>query len=130
MTLPVLSRRALLIASGAALTLPMRLSARGALERLSGCVVIDGLGGPGSLTAEPGQPLTDAHLKDVRDSGLSAVLLTVGTVGTMTQDEAFKRQRSAACSTWIARSRAIPQYFCQCAQGGGYRGGKEPSALV
>ena len=53
-------------------------------------IVIDGLGGPGSLTSEPGQPLTDGQLQDVRDSGLTAVLVTVGTVGTMTQDEAFK----------------------------------------
>ncbi|HEY0681477.1 MAG TPA: membrane dipeptidase [Steroidobacter sp.] len=91
MTAPTLSRRALLIASGAAaMTLPMRWAQAASWKGYRDSIVIDGLGGPGSITAEPGQPLTDAHLKDVRDSGLAAVLVTVGAVGTMTQDEAFK----------------------------------------
>lgn len=90
MTVPTLSRRTLLLGSGAAaLTLPLWAHA----ARWNGyrdAVVIDGLGGPGSLTAEPGQPLTDAHIKDVRDSGLAAVLITLGPVGTTPSDAAFK----------------------------------------
>jgi membrane dipeptidase len=47
------------------------------------------LGGPGSLTSEPGAPLGEAELKDVRDSGLAAVLVTIGPVGTTAPDAAF-----------------------------------------
>jgi membrane dipeptidase len=87
MSLPTLTRRSALLGA-AALTLPTWAHA----ARWNGyrdAIVIDGLGGPGSLTAEPGQPLTDAHLKDVRDSGLTAVLLTIGAVGTMSSESAF-----------------------------------------
>ena len=52
-------------------------------------IVIDGLGGPGSLTAEPDAPLTDAHVKDVRNSGLTCVHLTILPVGTTAPDAAF-----------------------------------------
>jgi membrane dipeptidase len=89
MTAPTLSRRTLLLGTGAAaLTSPMWAHA----ARWSGyrdAIVIDGLGGPGSLTSEPGQPLSEAELKDVRDSGLSAVLVTLGVVGTTAPEEAF-----------------------------------------
>ena len=87
MSLPTLTRRSALLGA-AALTLPTWAHA----ARWNGyrdAIVIDGLGGPGSLTSEPGQPLTDAHLKDVRDSGLTAVLVTIGTVGTMPSESAF-----------------------------------------
>ena len=91
MTASTLSRRTLLLGTGAAaLTLPMSWAQAAGWKGYRQAIVIDGLGGPGSLTTEPGQPLTEEHLKDVRDSGLSAVLVTIGTVGTMTQDEAFK----------------------------------------
>lgn len=88
MTLPLLSRRSALLGA-AALTLPMSWAHAARWNGYRDAIVIDGLGGPGSLTSEPGQPLTDAHLKDVRDSGLTAVLLTVGAVGTMTSEAAF-----------------------------------------
>ncbi len=87
MSVPTLSRRSALLGA-AALTLPSWAHA----ARWNGyrdSVVIDGLGGPGSITAEPGQPLTDEHLKDVRDSGLTAVLVTIGAVGTMSSESAF-----------------------------------------
>lgn len=91
MTVPTLSRRTLLLGTGAAaLTLPMSWAHAATWNGYRDAVVIDGLGGPGSLTSEPGQPLTDAELKDVRDSGLSAVLITVGAVGTTPPDGAFK----------------------------------------
>src|SRR5687767_7965928 len=87
MTLPTLSRRSALLGA-AALALPTWAHA----ARWNGyrdAIIIDGLGGPGSLTSEPGQPLTEAHLKDVRDSGLTAGLLTIGTGGTMPSESAF-----------------------------------------
>ncbi|MDY6947166.1 MAG: membrane dipeptidase [Pseudomonadota bacterium] len=87
-----LSRRTLLLGSGAAaLTLPLSWAHAAGWNGYRDAVVIDGLGGPGSLTSEPGQPLTDAEVADVRDSGLSAVLVTIGVVGTTAPDEAFKQ---------------------------------------
>lgn len=90
MTVPTLSRRALLMAGGAALTLPMSWAQAASWNGYRDAIVIDGLGGPGDLTMEPGKPLTDAHIKDVHESGLTAVLLTVGPVGTAPPDSAFK----------------------------------------
>jgi membrane dipeptidase len=45
-------------------------------------IVIDGLGGPGSLGADPNAPFTAAQMKDVRDSGLTCAHTTVGVVGS------------------------------------------------
>ncbi|MBL8265554.1 dipeptidase [Steroidobacter sp.] len=91
MTAPMLSRRTVLLATGAtALTLSTRWAHAAPWKGYGNAIVIDGLGGPGSLTAEPGAPLTEAHIKDVRDSGLTAVLVTIGPVGTTAPDEAFK----------------------------------------
>jgi membrane dipeptidase len=47
--------------------------------------VIDGLGGPGNAN-KPGAALDAADLADVRASGLTAVNLTVGTVGRYAHD--------------------------------------------
>lgn len=88
MSLPTLTRRSALLGA-AALTLPMSWAHAARWNGYRDAIVIDGLGGPGSITSEPGQPLTDAHLKDVRDSGLTAVLITVGAVGTMSSESAF-----------------------------------------
>ena len=64
-------------------------------------IVIEGCGGPGDHTTEEGTPLTERGVADVRDSGLTAVHLTVGTVGPMPESEAF---------TAIARSIAFWQH--------------------
>jgi membrane dipeptidase len=88
MSVPRLSRRSALLGA-AAFTLPMSWAHAARWNGYRDAIVVDGLGGPGSLTAEPGQPLTDAHLKDVRDSGLTAVLVTIGAVGTMPSESAF-----------------------------------------
>ncbi|WP_129776411.1 dipeptidase [Peristeroidobacter soli] len=86
-----LSRRSLLLATGAAaLTLPLRWANAAPWKGYNDAIVIDGLGGPGSLTMQPGEKLSEAHLKDVRDSGLTAVLITLGPVGTTPPDAAFK----------------------------------------
>lgn len=89
MTVPTLSRRSALLGA-AALALPGWAHA----ARWNGyrdAIIIDGLGEPGTAAAGPRQPLTDAHLEDVRDSGLTAVLLTIGPVGSMPSDFAFMR---------------------------------------
>jgi membrane dipeptidase len=52
-------------------------------------IVIEGLGGPGSLTADEDAPLTDAHVQDVKASGLTTVHVTILPVGTTASDAAF-----------------------------------------
>lgn len=92
MTVPTLSRRTLLLGAGAAaLTLPASWAYAARWNGYDDAVVIDGLSAPGSLTSDPNQPLTDAHVKDVRDSGLTAVLVTLGPVGTLPPDTAFRK---------------------------------------
>ena len=51
-------------------------------------IVIDGLGGLGNSAAE-GAQLTDAYVKDARDSGLTCVHMTILPVGTTPPDAAF-----------------------------------------
>jgi membrane dipeptidase len=83
------------IASAVATAIACSLKGRAALAAqiewggYDTAIVIEGLGGPGSLGANPDAPLTSAHLKDVRDSGLSCVHVTVGPVGTTAPDTAF-----------------------------------------
>lgn len=89
MTLPTVSRRTVLLGAGAALTLPMGLAHAARWSGYRDAIVIDGLGGPGSITSGPEAPLSDAELKDTRDSGLTAVLITVGPVGTTAPDAGF-----------------------------------------
>lgn len=88
MSLPPLSRRNVLLGA-AALTLPMSWAHAARWKGYDKAIVIDGLGGPGSLTSPQGQPLGEPELKDTRDSGLTAVLVTIGAVGTMTPESAF-----------------------------------------
>lgn len=91
MSAPLLSRRSVLLATGAAaLTLPMCWANAAPWKGYNDAIVIDGLGGPGSITMQPGEKLSEQHLKDVRDSGLTAVLITLGPVGTTAPDAAFK----------------------------------------
>lgn len=89
MTLPTVSRRTVLLGAGAALTLPMGLAYAARWNGYRDAVVIDGLGGPGSITSGPDAPLSDSELKDTRDSGLTAVLITIGPVGTTASDAGF-----------------------------------------
>ena len=53
-------------------------------------VVIDGLGFPGSMSTEPGAALTAAESGHVAESGLTALHLTVGEVGTMPPLQSFE----------------------------------------
>jgi membrane dipeptidase len=87
-----ISRRSLLAggAAGAfACALPARWASAADWQGYREAIVIDGLGGPGSITTETGAPLSAAHLQDTRDSGLTAVLLTLSPVGTTAPDSAF-----------------------------------------
>ena len=51
-------------------------------------IVIDGLGGLGNSGYEGG-PLSDAYIRDIRESGLTCVHLTILPVGTTPPDTAF-----------------------------------------
>jgi len=88
-----ISRRALLTFGAAgAMALAMRLrdaSAADAWKGYDAAIVIDGLGGPGDGNSDPGAPYTAAHMKDVRDSGVTCAHTTIGVVGTTPPDAAY-----------------------------------------
>lgn len=90
----MISRRSVLagsLAGAITLALPPRHASAANWTGYEKAIVIDGLGGPGSMTADPESPLTDAHIKDVRDSGLTCLHMTLGAVGTTAPDAAFTR---------------------------------------
>jgi membrane dipeptidase len=64
-------------------------AAAGAWKGYDAAIVIDGLGGPGSLASEPDAPFTAAHIKAVRDSGITCAHTTVGSVGSSPSDTAY-----------------------------------------
>jgi membrane dipeptidase len=88
-----ISRRAVLthgVAGAIALACRWRDAAAAVSWRgYDAAIVIDGLGGPGSLSADPSAPFAAAHMKDVRDSGLTCAHTTVGVVGTTSPDAAY-----------------------------------------
>lgn len=87
-----LSRRRLVagaLAAAVASNLRVPLAAAAGWHGYDAAIVIDGLGGPGSLSADPDQPLTDAHVRDARESGLACAHVTVLPVGTTPPDAAF-----------------------------------------
>ncbi len=87
-----LSRRQLVagvLAAAVASTLRLSLAAAAGWRGYDAAIVIDGLGGPGSLSADPDEPLSDAHVRDTRESGLTCVHVTVLPVGTTPPDAAF-----------------------------------------
>jgi len=110
------SRRDFLLmtaSAGAALGAPALLAAAnpamaGPLYARS--VIIDGLGFPGGLNPDETAALSAAEVEHVRQSGLSAVHLTVGDVGTMPPLTAFEKiVRSIA--RWEAEIAAHPETF-------------------
>lgn len=93
------------LAAGLLSALPFGIG-RAAPDRWAGyerALVIEGLGGPGSLTAAPGAPWTAAHLDDVRASGLTCAHITIEPVGTTPTDTAF----TAAVRSIAALEREI-----------------------
>jgi membrane dipeptidase len=88
--LPVTRRK--FMASGAAAAVAFALQPR-ALAKGSDvyrrAIVIDGLGGFGNSKGEPGAPLTDAYVQDIRDSGITCVHATILPVGSTPPDTAF-----------------------------------------
>lgn len=74
-----------------ALLMPRLLDASIGSELYGRSVVIDGLGFPGSMGGEPGIGLNDQEVDDVAQSGLTAIHLTVGEVGTMPPLQSFEK---------------------------------------
>ena len=109
-----LTRRELLAALGAGASLAFRspaLLASGSAESLyRRSIVIDGLGGPGGLSNEAGASLNPAELADVRKSGLTAIHMTIGRVGTMPPLEMFESVVSDL-ARWEAEIDANPDTF-------------------
>jgi membrane dipeptidase len=90
MSLSFVSRRSVLLGAGAAaLTLPMSWAQTARWNGYRGAIVIDGLGVLGSLNSESDGLFATAALNDARDSGLTALLTTIGDVGTMSGESAF-----------------------------------------
>lgn len=67
------------------------LSANTAESLYSRSIAIDGCGGPGGRQNNPGSPLNEAEIADVRESGVSAISMTIGSVGAMPPLEAFEK---------------------------------------
>lgn len=86
MSLPTVSRRALLVAGIGFGLAPRQLFASDLWRGYDRAIVIDGLGGPGNSGSNP--PLTPTELKDVRDSGLTCIHLTVDPAGGSVKGDA------------------------------------------
>jgi membrane dipeptidase len=79
------------VAAGATTLVPRPLLAADSASALySRSLVIDGLGFPGGRQTDTQAALQPREIEDVRASGLSAVHVTVGAVGTMPPLEAFE----------------------------------------
>ncbi|MDP9199791.1 MAG: dipeptidase [Pseudomonadota bacterium] len=86
-----LSRRSFIAGSTAAaigLTL-YRSALAGEANPYRDAIVIDGLGGLGNSGSDG--PLADAYIKDIRDSGVTCLHMTILPVGTTPPDAAFAR---------------------------------------
>ncbi len=75
--------------TGAAALLPPTPAAASPESLYRRSIVIDGLGFPGGR-AEPAAGLTVEDLEDIRQSGVTAVHMTIGSVGTMPPLQAFE----------------------------------------
>jgi membrane dipeptidase len=66
-----------------------RNASASAADLYRNAIVIDGLGGFGNSKGVPGDPLTDAYIQDIRDSGITCVHATILPVGSTPPDSAF-----------------------------------------
>ena len=92
--MPLTRRHLLSLATASALaglTAPRLLAAPSAEAVYARSIVIDGCGGPGGRNPGEDGPLDSAEISDVGASGLAAVSMTIGNVGTMAPLEAFEQ---------------------------------------
>jgi membrane dipeptidase len=72
---------------------------------------IDGLGGLGRVSGSGGPPFTEAELGDARESGLTAVRLSLAPQGAFWFDDAALRRTLDAISEWDRQIIARPDVF-------------------
>lgn len=92
--MPLTRRRLLSLATASALaglTSPLTFAAASAGGLYARSIPIDGCGGPGGRVPGRGNPLSAEEVADVRASGLAAISMTIGAVGTMAPLVAFER---------------------------------------
>jgi membrane dipeptidase len=109
---PLTRRRFLQLSAtvGAALSAPRLFAAGPAQALYARSVVIDGLGFPGGPEGDDEAGLSELEVADVAESGLTAVHLTVGPVGTLAPLAAFE-QIVRDVVRWEAEIAAHPQAF-------------------
>ncbi len=78
-------------ATAVGLTAPHAFAGESVSALYDGSIVIDGLGAPGSEESDEAAPLSPADIDHVRTSGLTAIHVTVGSVGTMSPLAAFEK---------------------------------------
>ncbi len=78
-------------ALGTAVLLPGVLAAASNPNPYQHSIVIDGLGFPGGMNSQEDDGLTSSEINDLAESGLTAVHLTVGGVGSMAPLQAFEK---------------------------------------
>ena len=88
--------------------LPARFARAADRVSYDAAIVIDGLGGPGDSVSKIGVPLSEAHVENVRRSGLTAVNLTILPVGTTPPDAAFV-QAVREILYWESEIERLPQ---------------------
>jgi len=77
--------------AAAALLAPKVLAVQSVSSLYDNTIVIDGLGFPGSMESEQGALLNPAEISHVEASGLTAIHVTLGSVGTMPPLLAFEK---------------------------------------
>jgi hypothetical protein len=97
-----------------ALASPRLLAAGSAATLYSQSIVIDGLGFPGGRQNDEQGELLPLEVEDVRASGLTAVHVTVGAVGTMTRRWQPSRRSPATSRAGRTRSSATRRYSRTC----------------
>jgi len=95
-----------------ALAVPHALALQSSAALYEGGIIIDGLGFPGSLESDEGALLTPMEVDHVRASGLSAIHVTVGAVGTMPPLEAFEKI-ARDITRWEGELAAHPDVFAR-----------------
>lgn len=96
-------------ASAATFNPPVERSLRWA--RYEKVISIDGLAGLGRMGGSGGPPFTEAELGDARESGLTAVRLSLAPQGAFWFDDAALRRTLDAISEWDQQIIARPDVF-------------------
>jgi len=91
-------------------------------------ILVDGCGSPGEFAAEDGSPLTARAIEDVRASGLTAMNVTVGPVGSRPEHVAFFGI-AGDIARWQREIDAHPEALLQVRKAGDLAAAKESGRL-